>query len=233
LSRKHRPGRAEGSFAPNGDLSGPARLVNLGCRTFGNTSNAWKGRAKVSDSSQGPGWWRASDGKWYPPESGTGSSPPRRPLWPPAQPVVIKQGPGCMKIGLIVVGVLVLLGAGLAACIGLVANEAAEDLNEAVGEAALDDYELTTETCATDSMLGAQAEGQITNTSEKAQGFQITVRFELEDGSLLSEDPTFTHTINVGQSQQWAVSSLNDVPEGAAVTCTVARVEYTIFDNED
>jgi hypothetical protein len=37
----------------------------------------------------------------------------------------------------------------------------------------------------------------------------------------------------VGQSQQWTVSSLNDVPEGAAVTCTVARVEYTIFDNED
>src|SRR5262245_10048365 len=23
----------------------------------------------MSDSSQGPGWWQASDGKWYPPES--------------------------------------------------------------------------------------------------------------------------------------------------------------------
>ena len=22
----------------------------------------------MSDTSQGPGWWQASDGKWYPPE---------------------------------------------------------------------------------------------------------------------------------------------------------------------
>ena len=26
----------------------------------------------MSDTSQGPGWWLASDGKWYPPESWTG-----------------------------------------------------------------------------------------------------------------------------------------------------------------
>jgi hypothetical protein len=29
----------------------------------------------MSDTSQGPGWWLASDGKWYPPETWTG--PPR------------------------------------------------------------------------------------------------------------------------------------------------------------
>ena len=23
----------------------------------------------MSDQSQGPGWWQANDGKWYPPES--------------------------------------------------------------------------------------------------------------------------------------------------------------------
>jgi len=27
----------------------------------------------VSDSSQGPGWWQASDGKWYPPEQAPGA----------------------------------------------------------------------------------------------------------------------------------------------------------------
>jgi LysM repeat protein len=33
----------------------------------------------VSDVSQGPGWWQASDGKWYRPESARGASPhPRR-----------------------------------------------------------------------------------------------------------------------------------------------------------
>jgi hypothetical protein len=44
----------------------------------------------VSEVSQGPGWWQASDGKWYPPEaqpgpsSGTWGEAPRdtnQPLW--------------------------------------------------------------------------------------------------------------------------------------------------------
>ncbi len=29
----------------------------------------------MSDVSQGPGWWQASDGKWYPPESAPGAAP--------------------------------------------------------------------------------------------------------------------------------------------------------------
>ncbi len=43
----------------------------------------------MSDTSQGPGWWLASDGKWYPPELWTG--PPSAGPWapqstPPANP---------------------------------------------------------------------------------------------------------------------------------------------------
>lgn len=30
----------------------------------------------MSDTSQGPGWWMASDGKWYPPQSYQAPSPP-------------------------------------------------------------------------------------------------------------------------------------------------------------
>ncbi|MEX1217467.1 MAG: hypothetical protein WEA11_02975 [Acidimicrobiales bacterium] len=30
----------------------------------------------MSDTSQGPGWWQASDGKWYPPEQAPGATPP-------------------------------------------------------------------------------------------------------------------------------------------------------------
>ncbi|WP_334141985.1 DUF4190 domain-containing protein [Rhabdothermincola sp.] len=29
----------------------------------------------MSDTSQGPGWWQASDGKWYPPEAAPGPGP--------------------------------------------------------------------------------------------------------------------------------------------------------------
>jgi hypothetical protein len=42
-----------------------------------------RGGTAVSDMQQGPGWWQASDGKWYPPES----HPTRQaPVPPPVQP---------------------------------------------------------------------------------------------------------------------------------------------------
>jgi hypothetical protein len=40
----------------------------------------------MSNTSQGPGWWLASDGQWYPPELWTGP-PSERPVAAPAQPV--------------------------------------------------------------------------------------------------------------------------------------------------
>jgi hypothetical protein len=33
----------------------------------------------MSDVAQGPGWWLASDGKWYPPESAPAPPPPQTP----------------------------------------------------------------------------------------------------------------------------------------------------------
>ena len=44
----------------------------------------------MSDTSQGPGWWLASDGKWYPPELWTG--PPT--TAPPAVPGTAAAAPG-------------------------------------------------------------------------------------------------------------------------------------------
>ena len=43
----------------------------------------------MSDTSQGPGWWLASDGKWYPPES----APPPPPSSPPPQPSTVAVPP--------------------------------------------------------------------------------------------------------------------------------------------
>jgi Domain of unknown function (DUF4190) len=43
----------------------------------------------MSDVSQGPGWWYASDGKWYPPEQAPGPAPaPAAPTMPPTGPPV-------------------------------------------------------------------------------------------------------------------------------------------------
>ena len=41
----------------------------------------------MSDVSQGPGWWQASDGKWYPPEQAPGAQPTSAPpTTPPTTP---------------------------------------------------------------------------------------------------------------------------------------------------
>ena len=53
----------------------------------------------MSDTSQGPGWWRASDGKWYPPDTHPqyqAPEPPKAPPGPiapflPEQPSIVRR----------------------------------------------------------------------------------------------------------------------------------------------
>lgn len=162
------------------------------------------------------------------------SSPPPEGGWQqPPQQIVVKQGPGCLKIGLIVAGILVILGIGVVGCLAVVGNEVVKEIDRSMGEAATSDYEVSDIQCSVDDILGPQATGTIQNTSEKAQGFQIEVRFETTDGALISADSTFTDTINVNQSQPWTVTSFDDLPEGSELTCDVSEVSYTIFDNEE
>jgi hypothetical protein len=48
-----------------------------------------------SESPQGPGWWQASDGRWYPPADGQPSgAPPATSSQPPAAPPSYGQSPG-------------------------------------------------------------------------------------------------------------------------------------------
>lgn len=49
----------------------------------------------TTDGQPGPGWWQASDGNWYPPESAPGATPPPTPPTPPAGP----PPPGAMAGG--------------------------------------------------------------------------------------------------------------------------------------
>lgn len=68
----------------------------------------------MSDVSQGPGWWQASDGKWYPPHQQPGYQPPPPPGKPP------KRGPGCLAIigGAVVVFVLLIIVLVVVAAVG-------------------------------------------------------------------------------------------------------------------
>jgi len=71
----------------------------------------------VSDTSGGPGWWQASDGKWYPPDQQPGGTPPPASGQPAGSPrfdigTALSYGwNGTVKnLGAIIVLVLVMFG---------------------------------------------------------------------------------------------------------------------------
>ena len=88
----------------------------------------------MSDTSQGPGWWQASDGKWYPPQQQPGHwAPPPPPMtgMPVAPyPVAVSYAPGSAKptngfaIASLVLSIIWLAGLGslLAVIFGIVAR---------------------------------------------------------------------------------------------------------------
>jgi hypothetical protein len=91
----------------------------------------------MSDSSQGPGWWQASDGRWYPPQSHPDQQATPAPTYgapPPAAygaPVATKSGmPGWVKALLILGGILVLLVGGCTVAVGLFANKVSNDISK-------------------------------------------------------------------------------------------------------
>jgi hypothetical protein len=70
----------------------------------------------MSQQPQGPGWWQASDGRWYPPQPPPQPGPPAMPYQQyPQQPPPVRRtmNRGCL-ITAAVVGVMVLTGAGIA-----------------------------------------------------------------------------------------------------------------------
>jgi hypothetical protein len=92
----------------------------------------------MSDSSQGPGWWQASDGRWYPPQSHptqqVASAPPTYGAPPPAAygaPAATKTGmPGWVKALLIIGGILVVLVGGCTVAVGVFATKVTKDLSK-------------------------------------------------------------------------------------------------------
>ena len=71
----------------------------------------------MTDQSQGPGWWLASDGKWYPPDQApavppadTGATPPPG---PPPKTGMSGGAKAALIAGLAIVGLLVVIGLGV------------------------------------------------------------------------------------------------------------------------
>lgn len=76
----------------------------------------------MSDVPPGPGWWKASDGNWYPPQAQSGQPPP-----PPAPN---KQGKGCLIAAMIVFGLFALIVIVAVAAIAFLGNRAANEIDD-------------------------------------------------------------------------------------------------------
>jgi hypothetical protein len=103
----------------------------------------------MSDTPQGPGWWLASDGKYYAPEQASGPQPepPPQPATPPPVPPPIAQPPapqppgpqpanksggkGCIYALIAVAAVVVLGVIGIIAAVALLGGKAADKIQEA------------------------------------------------------------------------------------------------------
>lgn len=75
------------------------------------------------DQPPAPGYWKASDGNWYPPNAAAGA---------PAPAVAEQKKGGCLKVGLIVFGILAVLGIIGIVALAAAGNKVADELDEAV-----------------------------------------------------------------------------------------------------
>jgi hypothetical protein len=91
----------------------------------------------MTDTSQGQGWWLASDGKWYPPQSQVktapppigGYGPPPVPGYGAPPPVLMQQkkGHGCLYAFLAVMGIGLILVIVLVEAVGTAAKRISDN----------------------------------------------------------------------------------------------------------
>lgn len=181
----------------------------------------------MSDSPQGPGWWQASDGRWYPPQPASYAPVPPQP--PP------KSNKGCLTV-LAIVGVLVVLS--VIAVVVLIAV-AADEVDEAVNRVTVDEggvrsfsdnetnppaEDVVVTACASDDSGFMLAMGTVTNHSSGASDYYIEVVFETEDEvTQLATGNASLSSIEPGQDAPLEASSFTKAPD-EGFSCRVTEV---------
>lgn len=176
----------------------------------------------MSDAPQGPGWWQASDGKWYPPQPAA-APPPTAP--PPPQPGYYPVGPppqqqgmnGCLKAFLIVFGIFVVLGVIATVLFVVFLDEVADN----VGDLA-DDFERRQEEARREvSLVDCREEGgnmvaeiRIDNESGGRSNYTVTVSFDAPNGDQITTGTAFVSSLGDGQGTTEVVDSFADAVEG-------------------
>lgn len=160
-----------------------------------------------------PGWWKASDGNWYPPQ-GTGAAPPQ---------VVVQKKGGCLKW----IGIATLAFIGLIVLMAVVAAGGSKDDDTDTGGDTGGDTGLasrsgnTTNPPEADVEITQCAEGQfgptvklrITNHSSKRSNYMVSLNIENASGTKVGEGFASSNNVEPGQvaEEEAAATASGDV----------------------
>jgi hypothetical protein len=193
----------------------------------------------VSDVSQGPGWWQASDGKWYPPQPAATPppvAPPPGPQWggpPPAK----KSNKGCL-IALAVAGVIVVLGiVAVVVVVFAVGDEVDDRVDQAERDGGIPSLSDNTENPPGEDVTVAEcgpaedtgfmrATVDVLNHSSEPSNYIITVAFEADDGARqLATSTALVNGLGPDQTTNAETDSFQRPPEGVEFSCSINQVQ--------
>jgi hypothetical protein len=184
----------------------------------------------MSYQPQGPDWWKASDGMWHPPQPRAAEQAPSEPpygggswqasdgswhTFPPPyksskRMSAFLEAHPFRSVGMAVLGLIVIVALVVAA------NKGAFR-----GHPALADIDQTTKTCAIDDADYLTYGGTLTNHSSGTSDYTIHVDF-VANGIRVADGVTFVNHVASGQTAQWSVNSLSQVPSPS--TCRITSI---------
>jgi hypothetical protein len=196
--------------------------------------------------SQGPGWWQASDGKWYPPQPA--ATPP--PMAPPpgpgpgpqwgGPPPAKKSNKGCF-IALAIVGVVLLLGIGavvaIVVAVGDEVDDRADQIDRANRDGGIPTFSDNTENPPGEDVTVADcepAEGtgfmratlDVLNHSSEPSNYIITVAFESDDGGeQFTTATTVVDGLGPDQTTTVEADAFEEPPPGQDFSCSINQVQ--------
>lgn len=206
----------------------------------------------MSEAPQGPGWWQASDGRWYPPHL----HPAAQQAAPQMQPVVVQSAPqkngfvqglgvgtGCL-IAFAISMVVLLGGCGVLLAIGAANSDVSSSRASAPSsgssprsggssgvdrgfgskDASADLVSVSKE--APDAIGIVYVSVTVKNNSEKTSNYYIEISFESEDGSVKYGD-TVVYIRNVAPGQTTTDKALAGSEIADATKYRVTKLQRT------
>jgi hypothetical protein len=179
----------------------------------------------MSDTSQGAGWWQASDHKWYPPNKHPGAvatapPPPQRQFTQARERrnPMASVGRGC----LMTVGAVVVLGVILVIVLAAAGSHSHSTPGEGTTShpAAAD----VTVACAAPDSFAWHVTVTITNHSSQASNYIVTVEWDNAAGDRLQSGTAVENAVAPGQTATSDAVNVIPTTGGTVATCKASDV---------